>query len=115
MWTIFLSVDVVLGVPLRPVCAQEGPRTRRDAAVLLFPLQDSVRSHQIVRITGCVRANVDNTGWSNKFSGWYAVDRIVGKILSRHPVYGRVEMSACVLTGLKSVPIPRGAALIVMR
>src|SRR5215471_11860491 len=110
MWTIFLSVDVVLGVPLRPVCAQEDPCTRRDAAVLLFPLQDSVRSHQIVRITGCVRANVDNTSGPNKLLRRYAVYRIVRKILSRHPVHGRVEMGTSVLTSLKSVPIPGRAA-----
>src|ERR1700741_728716 len=116
MWTVFLSVDVILGVfPLRPVCPQEDPCARRDAAVLLFPLQDSVRSHQIIWITGCISANVDDTSRPNKFYRWYAVDRIVRKVLSRDPVHGRVEMGTSVLASLKSVPIPRRAALIVMR
>src|ERR1700751_4617128 len=116
MWTVFLSVDVILGVfPLRPVCAQEDPCARRNSAVLLFPLPDSVWSHEIIWITGCVRADVDDTSRAHKFCRRYAVHGIVRKVLSRDPVHGRVEMRTRVLAGLKSVPIPGRAALIIMR
>src|SRR5262249_39085571 len=43
------------------------------------------------------------------------VHSVVGKIFSRDPVDGRIEMSTGVLTGLESVPVPGRTTLIVVR
>src|SRR5690242_20511880 len=105
MRAVFLGVDVILRiVPLRPVRAQEDPCAGQDASVLTFPLPNAVWSYQIIRIAFGLRANVYHARWTNKFSRWYAVHRIVGEILSGDPVNGCIKMSSRMLAGLKSVP-----------
>ena len=47
MWTILFCVDVILRIRLlRPVCAQQDPRSRWNASVLLLPLANMIRSQQ---------------------------------------------------------------------
>src|SRR5690242_10313268 len=115
MRTVLFRVDVVLRVcSLRPVGAQQDPRIRGNAPILLLPLADALWCHEIIWVVCRFRADVNDASRTNKFARRDAVYRIVREVLPRDPVNRRVEMSTRVFASLKPVPVPGGAPLIVM-
>src|SRR5580700_4884207 len=84
-------------------------------AVLSLPLPDALWGQQIVWIFCHLCADVDDTGGTDKVLRRNAVHGVVRKIFPRDPMHWSIKMGASVLAGLKRIPVPGGAALIVVR
>src|SRR6267143_5266185 len=83
--------------------------------MLFFPFLDPFSRQKKIRIFGGFAAAIQHAGWPFEALGRNAVGRVIGQVLSGHPVDRRVEMRASVLAAGKIVPVPGGAALVVAR
>src|ERR1051326_4376177 len=114
MRAVFPSVDVLfrIGAP-GPPGAQQQPRARGNAAMLRFPLLDSIYGEQEIRVFRDICCYIDHACRSNELPGWNFVHAAVRQVLAADPVDWRVKMRAGVLAGLKAVPETRRAAFVI--
>ena len=95
--------------PPAPSRPQQHPGARGDPAVRALPRLDPLDRQQKIRIPVHLARHVDDAGGADEAARRDRVARVVGEILPRHPVHGRVEMRAGVLAEAQRVPVPRRA------
>src|SRR5579859_439183 len=114
MWAILPGIDIFPGVrSLRPPGAQQQPRTGGNTAVLLFPLPHPLHRQQKVRIFCHVRRYINHASWSDKFLRRNFVHAAFRQVLAADPMNRRIKVRARMLAGLKTVPVPRRATIVV--
>src|SRR5947209_10521374 len=115
MRAVFTQIDVLAGIGASgPTSTQQKPRAGGNFSVCRLPLFHSINCKQKIRVFLNVRGHIYYTRRAYKFLWMNTVYAVIGLIFAADPVDGRVEMGACVLAGLKAIPIPRWAALVIM-
>src|ERR1700722_12567172 len=106
-------VEKLRPCPMRPVGADENPGMRGNAAVLALPLPPDLPRQEEIRIRFRLRGHIDDAGGPNEALDRDVVSCVVRIVLAGHPMNGRIEMRAGMLTARDVVPIPGGPALVV--
>src|SRR2546422_443012 len=83
--------------------------------MFFFPFLNPFSRQKKIRIFGGFAAAIQYARRADEALGRNAVGRVIGQVLSGHPVDRRVEMRAGVLAAGKVVPVPGGTALVVAR
>ena len=77
--------------------------------------QQIVHRQQVVGVLRHLARTVDHACWGHKMLHGNGVHRVVGKVTPRDPMDGCIKMGAGMLATGKIIPIPTGAAGIVVR
>src|SRR6202050_3038695 len=92
--------------PATPSRSQHNTRAAGHATVRALPgLELTVREEK-VRILRDLRGHVDHAGWADELLRRNRIGRVVGQILSRHPVHGGVEVRAGMFAKPHRIPVP---------
>ena len=111
-----LQVDVFLGIGTRDQSVRSRhPCACGNASVLLFPLLDPSTVSQKIRISGHICAHINHTGRADKLFRINFVDAVLRQVFAPDPMNRRVKMRAGMFSGLKAVPIPGWAAIVIAR
>src|SRR5205085_11069499 len=115
MRTVFTQIDVLAGIGASgPTSTQQKPRACGNFSVCRLPLFHSINGKQKIRVLLNVGGHIYYTRQTYKFLWIDTVYAVIGLIFAADPVDGRVEMGARVLAGLKAIPIPGRATLVIM-
>src|SRR6478752_1433928 len=87
--------------------------SRGYAPILPLPLLHALHGEQEVGISLHVRAHVNHAGGADELPGIDLVNAVFGQIFAAYPMDGRVKMRPGMLAGLKAVPVPGGAAIVI--